>query len=316
MGIFNLFKPKKKEKTFKEKIIDTFYKDYPEIPYIAEDREKEWLEMAAMFPQSIVDKNAMIRYNDGLLPGHVYMLYWINKYKGKNRKIPRYFEFDYGINFEKERELLIEKGYLDRNLNLTEKGKDAVARHNEVIEARHPKSKNVGDIDQGIVVFSDSGRTIPTSIPDGTYKVPDADLPLIEIEIKEVNQAIKKALRLAKINPKIMIDPKSIDFNCSKTCYALHAHTASGKKSKFPLTFHYTYDAYDPITDYEAPNDYFGEINYLKNGLIGDARLIFWKKKKGYFIDIRTKKDQTFIKSVETIDFSHDPNRVKKYISN
>lgn len=314
MSIFNLFKPKKK-KTYKDQIIDTYYKDYPEIPYIAEDREKEWFGMAAMFPQSLVDRKTMIRYGDGLLPGHVYMLYWMNKYKRKNRKVPRYFEFDYGINFEKEREFLIEKGYVDENLNLTKKGENAILQHNEVVEARHPKSKNIGDPNQGIVVFSDFGRTIPASTPDGTYKVPDTDLPIIEAEIKEINLAIKKALRLAKIKPKITLDPKLIDFNCSKTCYVLHAHTAAGKKSKFPLTFHYTYDAYDPITDYEVPNDYFGEINYLKNGLIGDARLIFWKKRKGYLIKIRTKKDQTFIKSVETVNAQHDPGWVKKYVS-
>lgn len=311
MGIFNLFKSKK-EKTFKEKIIDTFYKDYPEIPYIAEDREKEWFEMATMFPQSLVDKNAMIRYDDGLLPGHVYMLYWINKYKGKNRKIPRYFEFDYGINFEKERELLIEKGYLGRNLNLTEKGKNATLQHNEVIESRHPKPKNIGEPDSGTIVFPDFGRTIPT-IPDKTYKVPDTDFPLIEAELQEINQAIKKALRLAKMRTILTIDSKAINFNCRETCYEVHAYTKSGKRSKYPLTFHYAY--FDHNTTSEMPIDYFGELNYLRSGIIGDARLIFWKKKKGYLIKIRTKKDQTFIKSVETVNAQHDPGWVKKYVS-
>lgn len=267
-----------------------------------------------MFPQSLVDKKAMIRYDDGLLPGHVYMLYWMNKYKGKNRKIPRYFEFDYGINFEKEREFLIQNGYLNENLSLAEKGKNAILQHNGVIETRHPKPKNTGEPDRGTIVFSDFGRTIPT-IPDKTYKVPDADLPLIEAELQEINQAIKKALRLAKMRTILTIDSKAINFNCRETCYEIHAYTKSGKRSKYPLTFHYTYDAYDPITDYEAPNDYFGEINYLKNGIIGDARLIFWKKKKGYLIKIRTKKDQTFIKSVETVNAQHDPGWVKKYVS-
>ena len=58
MGIFDIFKPKK-EKTFKEQIIDKFYNDYPEIPHISEDREKEWFKMAAMFSQSLVDRKVI-----------------------------------------------------------------------------------------------------------------------------------------------------------------------------------------------------------------------------------------------------------------
>ena len=313
MSIFDIFKPKKK-KTFREQIIDTYYKDYPEIPYIAEDREKEWFKMAAMFPQSLVDRKSMIRYDDGLLPGHVYMLYWMDKYKGKNRKIPRYFEFDYGVDFEKEREFLIQNGYLGENLIPTKKGKSALLQHDEVIEARHPKPKNTGNPDKGIVVFSDFGRTIPT-IPDKTYKVPDADFPLIEAELQEINQAIKKALRLAKMRTDLTIDSKAIDFNCRKTCYELHTYTKSGKRSKYPLAFHYAY--FDYNTDFEEPPvDCFGELNYLRSGIIGDARLVFWKKRKGYLIKIRTTKDQTFIKSVETVDAQHGAGWIKKYVSN
>lgn len=311
MGIFSLFKPKKK-KTFREQIIDTYYKDYPEIPHISEDREKEWFKMAAMFPQSLVDRKVMIRYDDGLLPGHVYMLYWMNKYKGKNRKIPRYFEFEYGIDFEKERKFLIQQGFFDINTGLTEKGENAISLHNEVIESRHPKPKNTGETDRGTIVFSDFGRAIPT-ILDKTYRIPDADIPLIEAELQEINQAIKKALRLAKMRTDLTIDSKAINFNCRETCYELHAYTKSGKKSKYPLTFHYAY--FDHNITSEMPIDYFGELNYLKTGIIGDARLIFWKKKKGYLIKIRTKKDQTFIKSVETANAQHDPGWVKKYVS-
>lgn len=312
MGIFDIFKPKK-EKTFKEQIIDKFYNDYPETPYIADDREKEWFKMAAMFSQSLVDRKNMIRYDDGLLPGHVYMLYWMNKYKGKNRKIPRYFEFDYGIDFEKEREFLIQQGLFDINTGLTEKGENAISRHTEVVESRHSKPKNIGDQEKGLLSFSDCGRTIPSK-PDATYKIPVKDIPLIASEMSGINQAIKKACRLGRIRTDLTIDPKKIEFDCPETRYELHKNTKSGKKSKYPLTFHYSY--YNHSEVFETPIDYFGELNYLKTGIIGDARLIFWKKKKGYFIKIRTKKDQTFIKSVETVDFSKGPNKVRKYYCN
>lgn len=42
----------------------------------------------------------MVRNEDGLLPGHIYMLYWLNKFT--NKRIPQYFEYEYGIDFEKE----------------------------------------------------------------------------------------------------------------------------------------------------------------------------------------------------------------------
>lgn len=43
----------------------------------------------------------MTPYSDGLLPGHIYMLYWLKKYK--NKRVPAYFEYRYGIDFEKEK---------------------------------------------------------------------------------------------------------------------------------------------------------------------------------------------------------------------
>ena len=65
------------------KIYETYYQDYPEMPFISRHRElnTNWIEQAKMFPeQSIVPKTMMKRYSDGLLPGHIYMLYWLNKY--------------------------------------------------------------------------------------------------------------------------------------------------------------------------------------------------------------------------------------------
>ena len=78
-----IFKPK----TTKEIIIDKFYKGYPELPYISNERNIEWIEQAELFPkQCIIPKSIMTRYSDGLLPGHIYMLYWLNRYT--NKKIP------------------------------------------------------------------------------------------------------------------------------------------------------------------------------------------------------------------------------------
>ncbi|MFQ6793805.1 MAG: tetratricopeptide repeat protein [Thomasclavelia sp.] len=121
-------------KEYCDKVYSKYYYDYPIKPYISKDREvrTKWLEQSEMFPElSIIPKNTMVRYLDGLLPGHVYMLYWI---KNVNRKrIPTYFEYKYGIQFSKEKEFLTDNGYL-KNGKLTEKGERAIELHKEVIE--------------------------------------------------------------------------------------------------------------------------------------------------------------------------------------
>lgn len=125
---------------YRQKIYKLYYFNYPEMPFISKDRElnTNWIEQASVFQNSIVKKSMMKRYSDGLLPGHIYMLYWIDKYK--NKRIPSYFEYKYGINFEKEKKFLIEKGYLNKDGKLTESGSLSIKNHKEVIK-RHSKNR-------------------------------------------------------------------------------------------------------------------------------------------------------------------------------
>lgn len=119
---------------YKNMIYAKYYFDYPEKPFISKDREENtnWLDQEGMFPeQSIIPKFMMTRFSDGLLPGHVYMLYWIDKIHRK--RIPVYFEYEFGIDFEKEKLFLQEKKYLDSDGQLTEKGRQAILNHYDVI---------------------------------------------------------------------------------------------------------------------------------------------------------------------------------------
>ena len=80
------------------------------MPFISKDRElnTNWFEQAKTFSQqSLVSKSMMKRYSDGLLPGHIYMLYWLKKYS--NKKTPAYFEYEYGIDFVAEKTFLKRK---------------------------------------------------------------------------------------------------------------------------------------------------------------------------------------------------------------
>lgn len=64
MGILNLFK----RKTVRERIIEKFYSDYPEIPYISDDREAEWIDKASLFNNMPVKKSMMQRFPEVFFP--------------------------------------------------------------------------------------------------------------------------------------------------------------------------------------------------------------------------------------------------------
>lgn len=127
-------------KSYRKEIIQKYYSDYLYDPFISEDREQNstWLKQVAMFPdQSLVKREMMTRFKDGFLPGHIYMLYWLDKYPYGYRRIPSYFEYKYGIGFVKELKLLQRYGYVDDKGKPTDKGIEKLKEHYEVVENHH-----------------------------------------------------------------------------------------------------------------------------------------------------------------------------------
>ena len=132
---------------YRDKIYRKYYNSYPVKPFISLDRERNsnWLEQAEIFPkQAIIPVGMMTPFNDGLLPGHIYLLYWAGK--NGQKRVPSYFEYKYGIEFEKEKQFLISNGYLADN-KPTSKGADAIVAHFDVIEAH----KSKGILNNGII---------------------------------------------------------------------------------------------------------------------------------------------------------------------
>lgn len=124
---------------YRNKIYKKYYSNYPEKPYISQDRElnTNWIDDTDNWFKTTgqalwIQQTMMTRYSDGLLPGHVYMLYWLKKYT--NKRIPAYFEYKYGIDFCKEKDFLYENGFLNESGKPTEKGEKAIANHKNVIE--------------------------------------------------------------------------------------------------------------------------------------------------------------------------------------
>lgn len=122
-----------------------YYSKYPEFPYIAVDRNfKQWREGTLISPVP-VDKEMMIRNKEGLLNGHVFMVYWIDKYP-EGRRIPAYFEYQYGLNFQEEKAILENQGYIVQG-SATDKGKALMDKYCYIINDHLEANKGIVDID-------------------------------------------------------------------------------------------------------------------------------------------------------------------------
>ena len=100
-------------KEYQEKI-QSLYQDYPEIPYISEDRDmKQWLKKLILKTESLVPKRNMIRTEEGLLAGDIILLWQISLGTYTTESwTPKYFEYDYGIHCEASLKSLIQEGFV------------------------------------------------------------------------------------------------------------------------------------------------------------------------------------------------------------
>lgn len=96
------------------KKIAEIYKDYPEMPYIAPERDQEaWAGEPEAFPYGVVEKRQMQRLPEGILPGDVIFLWRVHFGNFTNQSvIPQYFEYRYGVNSEDCEAVLLRLGYI------------------------------------------------------------------------------------------------------------------------------------------------------------------------------------------------------------
>lgn len=97
-----------------EKMIPVVYRDYPEVPYLSPDRDVEaWERTPEKFPYGVVARTQMKRLPEGLLPGHIIMLWRVHFGTfTTNSFFPRYFEYRYGVDGREVLNTLTEKGYI------------------------------------------------------------------------------------------------------------------------------------------------------------------------------------------------------------
>ncbi|MGN1381195.1 MAG: hypothetical protein ACI4W2_00115 [Eubacterium sp.] len=277
--------------SLKEKIIKKYYRDYPEVPYISNERPADWLEKSQLFPQMIVKRKNMERYPDGLLPGHIYMLYWLKENKEKH--VPEYFEYDFGIDFKKEKRFLFDHGYIDVNGSVTSKGDASIQLHYDVIEYRKPSPKKTGSFKDSSVVFINHGRIIDNALPAGKSILKKSDYSVILDELNEVNQAIRQAEELAGVVMPLRLLFKEIDLRNAFYCFTPVSGT---KQVKYPLVLRFCSESFYRTSNADS---FICTFKYFASGIIGDANIVFWRGHKGYKISIRTKKRCTYIYEFE-----------------
>lgn len=96
-----------------DQITHPVYKDYPEQPYISKDRDLDaWTWTPERFPYGRVPRANMLRTEEGLLPGHIVMLWLIDVSSITNEYLaPQYFEYRYGVEAEEAKRILADKGF-------------------------------------------------------------------------------------------------------------------------------------------------------------------------------------------------------------
>jgi len=283
MGLFDFLK------SDADRITDKYYKNYPRKPYISPNRDfKTWEAMVSAFPDKLVKRSMMQPYSDGLLPGHVYMLYWIDQIH--RSRIPEYFEYEYGIDFAAEKMFLRNNGYL-KDDSLTDKGKAAIQDHYDVIKERHPEP-----IIKDAVTISArhaNARIIPEN--DRTYgaNIPEEDKPQLKDEISYINRITKQICKQCGL-PNHTIQFSRLEYGIAATHYEFTPFTKTGKPAMYPLSVRYTYKS-KPADNPDA----FGEIFYLQNGDIGKTRQIYWSHGEGCFIYLGQTKNKLVVKKIE-----------------
>lgn len=305
-------------KSYSEAIWFEFYNDYYEKPYISKDREinTNWIEQARIRPsQFVIPKEKLTRFEDGLLPGHVYMLYWLGK--KKKGRIPTYFEYKYGIDFIKEKAFLHAQEYIDDNNELTEKGIESLVRHYSVIDEH---SLQRASERKAVRKYAESEKIcVNQEKKEEKFKVSDvheissrplmvvdkSDRVVVERDIELLNnELLVKIKEVLEVSMPLKIPTLLLYYNDDfedklGTYFQYEPLTSNGRASKYPYTLYY---AIGNHFDSDAVFDTFGDIGYLQDGRIGKAHLNFWQNKIGYHINMLIVDDKLAVNKVEKMD--------------
>ncbi len=311
---------------YAKKIQKQYYSDFSEIPFVSPARKQDinWIDMITTFPNMLVQREMMERNPDGLLPGEVYLLYWIDHFKGK-KDYPVYFEYRYGIDPSDSKTLLMDKDLLFED-HATEKGQAILSKYNHVLEAHSPskisseKSKRESQDEPFIAIKPEIDHPL-FSISD-PFEENGMKISMIssdeQVWLKQDLHVINRllAMFIKRLPKKSVFEVKTdlILFRehrnepSSSTYLSSHPTTPSGKKSKYQQTIYFATQELPSKEIHEGNSIYFlseyeahGTIDYLENGSIGKAWLNIWHYRQGYHIDIAQSAEGLTLKKVRSL---------------
>lgn len=189
MGIFDFFKQDRPKDSLNldEEVakIVAIYETYQEFPVMSADRNvDEWLKSIANGTSKIVPKESMIRNVDGLLPGEVILLDWVNEKNSTTVTFPEFFETELGIDPAETTNELLFADYLDILNDASVINYWSLFQLNEVLEENGlPKCTTqeqalkllkkeftpdyiVNMVDPGIYILMDKGQAIVEKYAD------------------------------------------------------------------------------------------------------------------------------------------------------
>ena len=121
-------------------------KGYKTIPYISEENAYFVIKQHDASFNFLVPKEYMKTFKvkgHTILRGHIILLWWLNNSRASKKKIPKYFERQYGIDAKSEIETLKEYGWISDDGKLTKAGKEVLEKYNEIVrQHRATKSFN------------------------------------------------------------------------------------------------------------------------------------------------------------------------------
>lgn len=279
-------------------IWNMFYKDYEIKPFISKYRElyTKWLsEPDSMFPPRLVKKEDLQYYDDGLLPGHIYLIYWLNKQKS-TIKYPVYFEFEYGINPQFARNQLFEHGFIDDNNRMTDKGLSAVKNHIDIIEERHPQPKHTYLPLLHIPVDAFPKFDL-SRMNEGYSKIPDSDLGLVNTTFDLTNKLIKDFL--CQIHYETIHQITDLIYEIDYTFYIYEPYTDTGRRRHLPFSVVFS-SKKDNDLDFPFIE---GGMSYDRDGIINEFAATF-RRPETIMIYGKQVKGEIFIDKADTLGVS------------
>ena len=97
----------------------------------------------------------MKKLNNGLLPGHIIMLWWICNPRTNKENIPLYFLYEYGIDFHKQFDFLISKNYIIGKWIISELGSKTIDKNGNIKYSYQDKKRT--QVNGKIIPFKSTG---------------------------------------------------------------------------------------------------------------------------------------------------------------